>query len=378
VSPLLALYGRLRRHPLAADAALAALVLVASAAALGSRGSAAAWGFTVALPAPLVWRRRAPWAMFLLTAAIAFAQWVARVETVADLALVVALYTVAVHEPRRRILAAAGVVEVGVVLATVRWASEAPHYPFLFLTAMAIAATALGLNVRTRRRYLASLEERAAQLERERDQQGRLAAAAERSRIAREMHDIVAHNLSVMVALADGAGFVARSDPERSAGAMEEVSRTGRHALGEMRRLLGVLRDGDGADRAPQPGLGELDALLERVRAAGLPVVLETSGSPDGLGPGAGLTVYRVVQEALTNTLKHAGEDARATVRLRFDAGGVEVEVADDGRGAAPAAGAGQGLAGMRQRAAVHGGAVEAGPGRGGGWRVHARLRDAT
>ena len=135
---------------------------------------------------------------------------------------------------------------------------------------MATAAVVLGLNVRTRRAYLASVEERAAQLERERDQQGRLAAAAERARIAREMHDIVAHNLSVMIALADGAGYMADRDPQRAAGAMEQVSQTGRHALGEMRRLLGVLREDESTALAPQPGLADLEPLLEQVRAAGL------------------------------------------------------------------------------------------------------------
>ena len=161
---------------------------------------------------------------------------------------------------------------------------------------MATAAVVLGLNVRTRRAYLAALEDRAAQLERERDQQGRLAAAAERARIAREMHDIVAHNLSVMIALADGAGYMSEQDPKRAAGAMEQVSETGRHALDEMRRLLGVLREDEATALAPQPGLADLEPLLERLREAGLHAALETSGEPVALGAGAELTVYRLVQ----------------------------------------------------------------------------------
>ncbi len=312
--------------------------------------------------------------MFLAIAAIAFAQWLSDFALTADIALLVAIYTVAVHEPRRRLVLAGVILEIGIVLATARWAFGSGGLVLVFLTGMATAAVVLGLNVRTRRAYLASLEERAAQLERERDQQGRLAAAPQRARIAREMHDIVAHNLSVMVALADGAGFMAPSDPARSAGAMEQVSRTGRHALGEMRRLLGVLRADGEAALAPQPGLADLDVLLEQVRAAGLPVALETSGTPVALGSGAELTVYRLVQEALTNTLKHAGPGAEATVRLRYEGDRIDVEVTDDGRGRARVSAGGQGLSGMRERAAVYGGAVDAGPVPAGGWRVHVRL----
>jgi signal transduction histidine kinase len=365
---------RLRRHPLVADALLALAVLAIGL--IGAPGSEQPERlvFTIALVVPLVWRRRAPMAVFLAIAAIAFAQWLRDFALTSDVALLVAIYTVAVHESRRRLVGAAVILEIGIVLATARWAFNSQALVLVFLTGMATAAVVLGLNVRTRRAYLASLEERAAQLERERDQQGQLAAAAERARIAREMHDIVAHNLSVMVALADGAGFMAPSDPARSAGAMEQVSRTGRHALGEMRRLLGVLRADGEAALAPQPGLADLDVLLEQVRAAGLPVTFETTGAPVALGSGAELTVYRLVQEALTNSLKHAGAGAAATVRLRYEEGAIDVEVTDDGRGRALVSAGGQGLSGMRERAAVYGGEVDAGPAPTGGWRVHVRL----
>jgi signal transduction histidine kinase len=160
----------------------------------------------------------------------------------------------------------------------------------------------------------ASLEERGTRLERERDQQGQLAAGAERARIAREMHDIVAHNLSVMIALADGAAYAVGDAPDRAQDAMQRASRTGRQALNEMRRLLGVLREDTGAQEqtlAPQPGLAEIDALIAQVRATGLPVRYEISGQPsDAIPAGLQLAVYRIVQEALTNTLKHAGPDA--------------------------------------------------------------------
>ena len=204
----------------------------------------------------------------------------------------------------------------------------------------------------------------------------RIAAAAERARIARELHDIVAHNLTVMVALADGAVFAAEGDPEKATVAMETVSATGRQALAEMRRLLGVLQDGENPSTlVPQPGLPEIDQLVDQVRAAGLPVTLEVAGDGRALPPGAQLTVFRLVQESLTNCLKHAGGSAVARVRLRYATDGVDVEITDTGprrtRASAPD---GRGLDGMRERAAVFAGTVEAGPRADGGWRVHAHL----
>jgi signal transduction histidine kinase len=377
---------RLTRHPLLADLLLT-LVLLALGVASAHGGERL---LAAALTLPLLWRRRQPFVVFSVISVIALAQWLAGIDLTADIALLVAVYTVAAQEPRGRVIAACAMLELGVVLAVARWAEPSLLPSLVLLTGMATAAVVLGLNVRTRRAYLASLEDRADQLERERDQQGRLAAAAERARIAREMHDIVAHNLSVMVALADGAGYMSEQDPQRAARAMEQVSETGRHALGEMRRLLGVLRGDEAAALAPQPGLGDVELLLERLCDAGMHATLETSGTPVAIGAGAELTVYRLVQEALTNTLKHAGTDARATVRLHYDATGVEVEVTDDGHGAPLGAepselgtrqrvrSAGQGLSGMRERAAVYGGELEAGPAPGGGWRVRTRVGSAA
>ncbi len=239
-----------------------------------------------------------------------------------------------------------------------------------------LAVALMGATTRSRRALVASLQERAIRLEAERDQQGRLSAAAERSRIAREMHDIVAHNVSVMIALADGAAYAIHDDPDAAAGAMATTSRTGRQALAEMRRLLGVLGP-EGTDRAslaPQPGFAELPALVEQVRAAGLPVEVERVGRPAPLPAGLQLAVYRVVQEALTNTLKHAGPGASARLRIEQRPDGLEAEVTDDGRTTpaevVPSRPVGAGLRGMRERASVYDGAVSAGPLPAGGWRV--------
>ncbi|GIH89684.1 sensor histidine kinase [Planobispora siamensis] len=355
-----------------------------------------------ALAAPLAWRRRAPLTVFCAVAGAAFAQWLADIQLLTDAALLVALYTVAAHSTWRRALAAAAVVETGILLAAARWA--APHGGFLtsvvFLTAVAAAVAVIGVNTRIRRAYLASLEDRAVRLERERDQRARLAVADERARIAREMHDIVTHNLSVMVALADGAVFAQQRSPDRASAAMRQISGTGRQALTDMRRSLGVLRaDEPDALRHPMPGIAQLESLAGQMRAAGLATRLDLEGDPAPVPAAAQLTVYRLVQEALTNSLKHAPPGTRAEVRVRCAPGAVTVEVTDDGRTARAAdpppgrglsglrehisgrgvSGEGErppghGIAGMRERAAAYGGTLEAGPLPGRGWRVSATL----
>jgi signal transduction histidine kinase len=333
-----------------------------------------------ALIAPLMLRRRYPPAVFAWLYLVAMGQWWFGRAVLIDVALLIALYTVAAHCSRRLALIAAGVLEVGVVIAALRWAGggiDGVLSAIVFLSGLVTAAFVLGVNIRTRRAYLASLEDRAIRAERERDQQAQLAAAAERTRIAREMHDVVAHNLSVLIALADGVAFAAESDPVAAAGAAAQASEIGRQALAEMQRLVGVLRGTDQADlaepRFPQPGLDQIDELLTQVRAAGLPTTLTVSGAPFPISSTAQLAVYRVVQESLTNVLKHAKDPSRAQVTLTYAEPTIVLYVCDDGKGdPLPANGAGHGLTGMRERASVFGGHVDAGRRPHGGWQVRA------
>jgi signal transduction histidine kinase len=252
-----------------------------------------------------------------------------------------------------------------------------------------LVATLLGVTMGNRRRYLVALIDRARDLARERDQQAELATARERARIAREMHDIVAHSLTVMVTLADGSAATSTRDPERAADAMRRVAETGRDALGDMRRMLGLLSESSddtgraigtaNDDFAPQPDLRALPELVGDFRALGMPVTLLTSGAPITDGP-IQLTVYRIVQEALTNALRYAATAHSVTVELTRQGGEVTVTVRDDApKPSIPAApGSGRGLIGMRERIALYGGSLEVGPRAGFGWQVQARLRATT
>jgi signal transduction histidine kinase len=365
-------------------------VLLTLAAAVTAVGSAvhdtphpqrAAVALLVLAAAPLVVRRIWPVPVFgvVLVLNAAAGLW-GHVHAVNGLALLIALYTVAAMRPRREALLCAGLLEVAVLTGLLLFAGGGWWYDAIFASGMVAAALGLGLYWATRRAYLAELHDRAERLERERDQQGALAAAAERARIAREMHDIVAHHLTVMVTLSDAAVAASASSPERAAEVMRSVSATGRRALADTRRLLGVLRQPPGQDPAenlqPVPDLSQLDALIEQVRSAGLDTTLEIHGAARDVPAGVQLTVYRLVQEALTNTLKHGGSGARATVRLQFLPGELRVDIDDDGAGAAAPATAsvGGGLVGMRERVHAYGGDVQAGPRTPGGWKVSARL----
>jgi signal transduction histidine kinase len=238
-----------------------------------------------------------------------------------------------------------------------------------------LIAWLLGAYLRTRRLYVAGLRERADSAEREREERAAAAVSSERSRIARELHDIVAHSVSVMVVQAEAADeMLDRGRPDRARSSVWTIQETGRAALTDMRRMLGILRGADSMPAlTPQPGIANLELLLVQVRESGLPVELDVTGAPRPLPPGVDLSAYRIVQEALTNSLKYAGR-AQARVTVRYAPGALELEVSDDGAGAANGANGGHGLVGMRERVMLFGGELAAGPAEGGGYTVRARL----
>jgi signal transduction histidine kinase len=286
--------------------------------------------------------------------------------------LVLAGYSVAANERRGRALAGLGLLMAAAAVWTVRDPTQTTlhaHVSGLGWMLPVVIAWLLGAYVR-------ELRERASRAERGREERASAAVASERARIARELHDIVAHNVSVMVVQAEAADeMLERDKPDRARTSVRKIEETGRAALTDMRRLLGILRERDSPEvLTPQPGIANLELLVAKVRESGLPVELEVSGEPESLPPGVDLSAYRIVQEALTNALKYAGP-ARARVLIRFAPGVLELEVADDGAGAAGDGGnGGHGLVGMRERVALFGGELEAGPGSHGGYRVRARL----
>ena len=396
-------------HRFAVDAtgtAFLLLLMVATAtditgSTLDATRTAAATLVSVAVVAPLAWRRVRPTASAAAVYLAALFQLIVVAPLVmpADIAILVALYSVTVHGPRwahRVAIVGALVGSVLLGLSMNGW-SDAPAAAStaIFAGVVALSVWAFGLVRRSRRETIEALVDRAQRLEVERDQQSQIATAAERARIAREMHDIVAHSLTVMIAQADGGRYAADADPAAATRALGTIAETGRAALTDMRRLLGVLRDssdpatgsipavpgpgglGQGTTQgfAPQPAESDVGALVDQVRASGLRASLVRMGEPRTLPPGAGLTVYRIAQEALTNVLKHAGPDPVVTVLVQWLPDGIVVEVSDDGRGAsADSDGLGQGLLGMRERATMFGGTVTAGPRPGGGFRVRAQL----
>ncbi|MEU6176041.1 histidine kinase [Streptantibioticus parmotrematis] len=391
------LYDFLRRHPTGVDSFWAVILLGMSALqVMEENGHPALKRLAMAVASTLlclVWalRRRYPEKMLLLAIAAGVAQLVVDTQAVvADFAMLMIVYTVAASGARW----ASRVALVGALsaatLAELRWPSSVDSssnriVSVVFLTVPFALAWVIGDSVRTRRAYYAQLEERAERLHREREAQAKAAVAAERARIARELHDVVAHNVSVMVVQADGAAYVLDSSPDQAKQALGTISQTGRLALAEMRRLLGLLRasDDSGGEYVPQPGVDQLGDLIEQVRGAGLPVDFAVAGRPRPLSSGVELTAYRIVQEALTNTRKHGGPDVSATVQLTYGDAELRMLIEDDGRGAqrehyedgaGGADGLGQGLIGMRERIAMVGGTIDTGPRPGGGFRIAAAL----
>ena len=412
------------RHQLGIDLSLmvlTGLVVVPVGAGMAPNwglGSYAGAALAALAWAPLGWRRTHPVAAVVAVYVACLLHLLVGVPLLlpSDLAVLLALYSVTVHGPRWAHLTAMGSALVGNLvmvsgLLVQSWAGSLAEMAasaialWLFASVTALAVWAFGLVRRSRRVTIAALRDRAERLEVERDQQARIATAAERTRIAREMHDIVAHSLSVVVAQADGGRYAAAADPEAATRALGTIAETGRAALADMRRLLGVLREpervpgsgaatgtpgllalpggpgvpADGATGAapytPQPAEHDLESLVEQVRSSGVRASLVRMGTPRRLPPGIGLTVYRICQEALTNVLKHGGPDVTVTVLAQWQAAALVLEITDDGRGAAADSdGAGQGLLGMRERATMVGGTLSAGPRPGGGFRVRAEL----
>lgn len=335
----------------------------------------------------LIWRRSHPERTAIVVAALAVAHFaLGQFLQPSDVAVLVALYSVTAFRPGRSsrswlLIAMGGAVMVGAGFALSDWGGLGQAVfvaAFLFVGCAALALTAWALGLMRRARYLQqeSLAERAARLERERDQLEQIATQAERTRIAREMHDIVAHSLSVVIAQADGGRYAAKTSPEAAERALLTISETGRAALADMRRILGVLRtDGhDANDLVPQPADTDVVALVTSMKDT-LPVSLIEMGTPRPLPPGTGATIYRIAQESLTNILKHGGPGVKATVLMQWAPQHVVLQIDDDGRGAAAVSdGAGHGVLGMRERAAMLGGTLSAGPRAGGGYRVRAEI----
>jgi signal transduction histidine kinase len=359
----------LQRHPRLVDIAI---TLALASGYVGRAAHAGRWTVGLLLAvlevAPLLVRRRYPLPVLVVVASATFVEMAVYGSTF-PLAAAVAVYTVAAHLDRRTSFIASATSGAAIAVA----ALVRGGYPSLLQTLLLFGiAWVVGDNLGTRRAYLRELELRAERLEREQQAEAARAVAEEQARIARELHDVIAHNLSVMVVHA-AAGLDAFDErPHRAREALQTIEATGRSALGELRRLLGAVRVGD-PDYEPQPSLSQLPALVDQVRSSGLEVVLHVEGIPEALPATVELSAYGVVQEALTNTLKHALA-SRVDVRLRYGANELEVDVRDNGRATGNGAGTGSGLVGMRERLAALGGTLSAGAAPGGGFAVTAHI----
>ena len=325
---------------------------------------------------PLLVRRRHA---LLVLSVVVVAGWL-QYEVDGDLgqpffALVLGLYSVAAHANRMQALLGAGAAAAVLLWSDLpRLRDGAPWDEVVPAWFVLAALWGFGRWMRRRRREVQRLHEHTSMLERSREEDTRAAVAAERARIARELHDLVAHSMGVIVIQSQAAQRVLRHDPLAAERSLTSIESSGRQGLAEMRRLLDVLVGAeDAAPLSPQPSLQHLDALVAEVRSAGLPVDVSVLGEQRTLPPGVDLAAYRIVQESLTNALRHA-RDARATVSVVYHRDGVDVEVSDDGRSVEGEGGAGRGLVGMRERVALYGGSLDAGPRPGGGFLVRASL----
>jgi signal transduction histidine kinase len=377
MSRIRAVVRMLRGHPFASDAVLAfalAAFVLSEVFASGDYLTGSKWVYVpvaLVMTVPLAWRRRSPLvAVLLVMGAFAAQSLILDPTPTPDQELIpalIAVYSVAANAEGwvpflgGGFSLAAGLIWLGVD-------------DFLLPTVIFGGAWFAGRLVQKRQLYAQAFAERARVLELERDANVRVAAAEERVRIARELHDVVGHSVSVMVVQAGAERLALGEERATTREALLAIERTGREALAEMSRLLGILRaEGDGLALAPRPSLAQVDALVKTVRDAGLPVELRVEGEQTPLTPSVDVSAYRIVQEALTNVVKHAGP-ARAYVVVRYGGREVELEVTDNGHGPVDGNGPGYGLAGMRERVELHGGTLEAGKGNGGGFTVKARL----
>ncbi len=348
-----------------ADSLLAVALAVSTLAS-----EAGAWPLILLDTLPLALRRRWPVPVLVVVLAVEITLSIEFGNAFVLPGTVIGLYTVAAYRSRPMAIRVGLATVVALVMAYPlvhdlrSWFSLSEvWFAFAGRTAAWMAGAHIG-----------QLRARPARLAREKELETRRAVAEEQARIARELHDVIAHNVSVMVVQAAAARDVFDLDPTKAREALAAIEATGREAMTELRRLLARVRPEDGEARVPQPGLGRLDGLIEQVRAAGLPVQLRIDGQPSTLSPAMELSAYRIIQEALTNTLRHA-HASYAAVTVRYRADDLLVEVDDDGLGgSAPGADSGRGLIGMRERAALFGGSLDAGPRSGGGFVVRARL----
>jgi signal transduction histidine kinase len=362
----------LRRHPRVIDIALVALFLFLGIGTAVNRGHRVAVAAPLAAleALPLYWRRRRPGLVVVAVTSVVLASIAVGVWVI-PLQLGVALYTLtAVREERReRAVGVAAIVAVGVAALAaggLEFGAAAARVVFL------IAAALLGDSIGSRRAYIREIEEKAERLEREQEIEARRAAAEEQARIARELHDVVAHALSVIVVQAGAADDAFDRDTGAARASIRSIDESARSALTDLRRVLGILHHDEPAYE-PQAGLERLDTLVENVRATGLAVSLEIEGAQRPLPPSVAMSAYRIVQEALTNSLKHAHAD-HVRIRIRYG-DRLEVDVRDDGRGATNgAAAAGRGLIGMRERVTLLGGTLAVGPDPAGGYHVRADI----
>lgn len=325
---------------------------------------------------PLAWRRSHPNRVMTIVGVSGGSASIAMgdLSFFAAFGILVALYSVTAHGRWRDAVGAGLVTAVVLALLALQMIPEFGVISAISNFMIFGTAWVLGYAMRTRARLTEELAARAEAAERTRAEEARRAVEDERVRIARELHDVVAHTVSVMVVQAGAARRIGETDPGAVGPAVARIEQTGREAMTELRRLLAVLRDDSAGYAEPQPDLGRLDDLADKMRDAGLPVNLQRAGDLTQLPPGVDLSAYRIVQEALTNVLKHAGPTRRVDVRLERADRELSITVVDDGQGAAAGDGQGRGLIGLRERAALHGGDVVARPRRGGGFEVRARL----